>query len=164
MAYAAEDQEALERGLYAKQFKRYLAHFPRERFLILVYEEIFRDVGATASALSRIAHFLGVREDGFDSGLANEPIGRDVSSGRPRLARAYGVAKAVRRWLMRKDMEGPVRLAKRWGVSKRIFGRPVPPPDLKFADRQRLWQWYEPDVVELESLLGKSFDLWRGYR
>lgn len=43
------------RGVYVEQLKRWLAHFPRERFLILKSEELFKNA---ASIFSRVLEFL----------------------------------------------------------------------------------------------------------
>lgn len=47
----------LERGLYARQLRRWLACFPRDRFLILEHEEFFRSPEA---GFGEILSFLGL--------------------------------------------------------------------------------------------------------
>lgn len=49
--------EAMDRGLYAAQLSWWLAHFPREHFLLLQYE---RCVSDTQAQLSRTFAFLGL--------------------------------------------------------------------------------------------------------
>lgn len=47
-------------GLYAHHLKTYFSLFPRENFLILIYEDIFRDNEAQKAALASVAAHLGI--------------------------------------------------------------------------------------------------------
>jgi hypothetical protein len=55
----AHDRTFLERSLYFTQLSRYLTLFPREQFLVLLFEEFVRD---PAGSLREICQFLGVDE------------------------------------------------------------------------------------------------------
>lgn len=47
----------LSRGLYARQLRQWLAHFPREQFCILLFEDLVRDPVAT---LHQVEDFIGL--------------------------------------------------------------------------------------------------------
>lgn len=48
-----------DRGVYLPQLRRWVEHFPRERFLIMSSEELYRDEQA---AVDRVCGFLGLSE------------------------------------------------------------------------------------------------------
>lgn len=55
------DERFIKRGLYAQQLARYLEFFPREKILVLVYEEVMQN---PQTALEYVARFLSV-DPGF---------------------------------------------------------------------------------------------------
>lgn len=64
--YSSRDPSVYEQGLYAEQLDRYLALFPREQILILIYEDIEKD---PAAFMKRIYEFIGVNKDFMPSML-----------------------------------------------------------------------------------------------
>lgn len=54
---ALERHSYATRGLYARQLRRWLEHYPREQLLVLSSEELFADAN---TVLRRVEHFLGV--------------------------------------------------------------------------------------------------------
>jgi len=64
--FLEQEEEVFARGLYCRQLKRYLALFPVDNFLVLIFEEVMKD---PAEALSRIADFLDLDVEGFDQRL-----------------------------------------------------------------------------------------------
>ncbi|MBS3820914.1 MAG: sulfotransferase [Phycisphaerae bacterium] len=161
--FRREHPDAFDMGLYARQLKRYREHFAPEQLLILIYEEIFADNTATHQALDRIAELLDIDASRFSSATADQRVGADLSSGRPRFARAYAQAYRLRRWLMDKDLEAVVGLAERCGISKASFGRSRPPPRLSESDREALGRAYAADVRELRTLLGRPLEAWTDF-
>jgi hypothetical protein len=81
--FIAQDESVINQGKYFEQLERYLAVFPKEQLLVLVYEDIKKDPKAF---MQRIYRFLGVRED-FEASMLNTEVNiaripKSVSVGR----------------------------------------------------------------------------------
>ncbi len=57
VSFAHQHHSYLARGRYPEQLRRWLASFPRDRFLIMTSEDFYRD---TPSAFERVQDFLGL--------------------------------------------------------------------------------------------------------
>lgn len=152
--FLREEPAALDWGRYHRHLQRYLALFPREALLVLVYEELVRD---SATELGRLARFLGIGTIQADPGLLGQRIN---PSELPRFRRGFALARRAGSLLARHDLNWPVRAAKRLGV-RRWFGRTALAVGLSSADRERLAAFYADDVRELGGLLQRDFDIWR---
>ena len=152
--FLREEPAALDWGRYHRHLQRYLALFPREALLVLVYEELVRD---PATELGRLARFLGIGTIQADPDLLGQRIN---PSELPRFRRGFALARRAGALLTRHDLNWPVRAAKRLGV-RRWFGRTAPAAGLTSADRERLAAFYADDVRELGGLLQRDFDIWR---
>ena len=124
-------------GRYGTQLEAWLAHYPLERFLVLVYEEDIRPDDAKPDALRRTFAHLGV-DTTFEP--ADTGVQRNVrlSDFEMRLRHA---SPELRRE-MEQVPEGE-RNSPRWTIS-------VPE-----ADRHALAEDYRPEVERLEELLGR---------
>jgi hypothetical protein len=152
--FLREEPAALDWGRYHRHLQRYLALFPRQALLVLVYEELVRDPPAE---LGRLARFLGIATIPPDPDL----LGRRINpSELPRFRRGFALARRVGGLLARHDLNWPVRAAKRLGV-RRWFGSSTPAAALSSADRERLAAFYADDVRKLGDLLQRDFDIWR---
>ena len=150
-----QDPGALEGGQYHRHLQRYLAWFPREALLVLLYEELVQDPGRE---LARLARFLNVPMIWSDP----EALLRErVNPGEiPRVRRSFALARRAGGALARRDLNWPVRLAKRLGV-RRWFGRSSAAPSMAAAEREHLAEFYQEDVRRLAVLLQRDLDLWR---
>jgi hypothetical protein len=74
---AHEHYSYLARGLYAEQLRRWLAHYPAERLLVLRSEDLYREPHAT---YDRVTAFLGLSQ--FDPGVFEKHHGH---ADRPRI-------------------------------------------------------------------------------
>jgi hypothetical protein len=157
-AFLASDDSALPRGFYGEQLGRYLTRFPRERLLVLIFEEIFADEVATAQALERIAGFLGVDPAPF----AAADIGRRINenSGVPRFRAGYRLAHQARRKLRDWDMNWALDLVQKSGIKRGLFGGTSPPPALSPEEKDRLSRTYASDGARLAQILGREAPLW----
>lgn len=148
--------DTFERGLYAEQIKRYLALFPRRRFLVLIFE---RMVAEPEAACRQVADFLGIDPNRFD--LPDDASGRAINiSERPRFRRLYAFGKTMSNLMHRWDMDWVVNAAKRVGLNKTLR-RGERFPRLDPETRRHLFARYKPDIRELESLLNIDLDVWR---
>jgi hypothetical protein len=144
----------VQQGSYSTYLKRYLRHFGRDQFLILVFEQAIRDVPGTKQ---RVATFLDV-----DYGRFPDSAGEAVANESyvPSSRRAYGLAIRVGRALRRWDADWLVNAAKRMGV-KKCFGNRGRPEPMAEETRVQLRAALASDLDALEQLVGISLDIWR---
>lgn len=135
-------------SLYHAGLARYFARFPRERMLVLRFEDFAHDPAATMRVVYR---FIGV-----DADFVPDVRVRHHRSLLPR-ARWIGTAVARTRALRRLVLPRlPPRLVARIGDA--IMRAP---PPLAPGTRARLLPRFEDDVRELERLLGRDLAPWR---
>jgi hypothetical protein len=153
--FLEEEPGALRAGLYHRHLQSYLALFPRESLLVLLYEELLRDPGRE---LGRLTAFLGADMVWSDpAALLSERV---YASEMPRFRQGFALARRAGGFLARHDLNWPVRAAKRIGV-RRWFGRSSAAAALSAAERERLAAFYEDDVRELSALLRRELDVWQ---
>lgn len=152
--FIEEDPAALSGGLYHQHLQRYLALFPRQQLLVLIYEELVENPGRE---LGRLAAFLGVGMIWSDpAALLHERVNPGET---PRFAGTFALARRAAGALTRHDLNWPVRVAKQLGV-RRWFGRTASEPTLSAAERRRLADFYRDDVGELAALLERDLEVW----
>ncbi|KFN48879.1 sulfotransferase family protein [Arenimonas composti] len=152
--FLADQPDAVERGRYAAQLERYFALFPRERVLVMLFEEVMAD---RVAALDEVCRFLGVDTGLLDGDRVDDQVN---ASERPRFARARSLATRFGNRLRGRDMDWIINLAKKAGVMK-LFGVRKGMPPLPDAERARLDACFADDIARLEILLGRSLDIWR---
>lgn len=141
-----------ERVRYVDHIERYLKLFPRERILILLYDEFLL---SNEETYRRVLDFLGVAPRPHDdlqtlneSRLVRSEVVRraldDLSTGAGRL-------NGLQRFIKRVTPQGPRRRLKNW-VYDRFAFKPV--PTLSDTTRDRLKRELAREVVKLEGLLG----------
>jgi hypothetical protein len=153
--FLQEEPGALRSGLYHRHLAGYLALFPREALLVLLYEELVRDPGRE---LGRLTGFLGVDMVWPDpAALLQERV---YASDIPRFRQGFALARRAGGFLARHDLNWPVRAAKRLGL-RGWFGSSGAAPALSVAERARLAAFYRDDVRQLSALLRRDLDLWQ---
>lgn len=138
----------LDSGHYAPQLRRYLGHFREEQLLVLFSDDLRQDGPGT---LRKVWRHLGVAEGVPGAGIAaaNEAVGAG-SAGLLRLARASGLM-GLRRLL---PARGLARI-------KRALGSMGQPPAMPADARAQLVEHFDPQVAELEKLLGVDLSHWK---
>lgn len=134
-------------GRYARHLRQWFDHFPKDRFLILRYEEL-RD--RPGDVVREVYRFLDVAED-FRPDFSK----RYNLSGTPRTATArvlLGTARPLRRWLARRLPHPLVQAA------RRTLTRREDPP---LRTLERLTREFREDMEELEELLGWDLSNWK---
>ena len=131
-------------GRYGTQLDAWLARFPIERYLFLVYEEDIRPDAAKPAALRRTFEHLGV-----DPSFAprDTSVQRNVrlSHFEMRLRHAAPAERAAMERLPEAE-----RASDRWQIA------------ITDADRAALAADYAPEVARLEEILGRSMPWARG--
>ncbi|MGH7896506.1 MAG: sulfotransferase domain-containing protein [Candidatus Binatia bacterium] len=134
----AEEHGVIDYGYYARHLEAYLALFPRDRILVLIYEE---DVIADPrSGLGKACEFLGVRRDFEFRGLQQRR--NALRRSRPRLLVDYYVP------ILRR-LSAPL---------DRAF--PLARYDPSETTRRRLRDLYRPENERLYELLGRRLSVW----
>jgi hypothetical protein len=168
--------EALERfslllfepALYGKHLARWLGAFPRERVLVLTYEEA---TGAQAATLDRICDFVEVPRRDFSADAAALSAQDGRGGVRPRgglldrlypplyvAATRYGLNPLKRAFGVRR-IEGLKRRLKLRQLGEAVFFTSGY-EKLDAAGRLRLWRRFADDVLALEELTGLDVAHW----
>lgn len=168
MSFVADEWEIRSRGEYARHLTRYLEQFPRERLLVLVYDEIQDD---PSRELRRCLEFLGLdpsfsprvlharlNEGSKDVRIASEP----ARSVRARLRSA--ALWSLQRGLVPRELEQRLipasqrifeRLAFGWGPRARAY------EPLDTGLRNELFEgYYLAQVTQLEELVQIDLSRW----
>ncbi len=157
----------IDYGFYGEQIARYLDHFPRDRMLILIYDDLKHD---RLGIVRQVYRFVGVDDTYVPQALDDRPKASLYSIPRIRLM-------ALRnRWFVYDihpqgtgmSMKNQTRLERWASEAIRQFDRQVmirlfrnPKPWLSPALAYRLYQLYAEDIARLEALLERDLSAWR---
>jgi hypothetical protein len=142
------------RGNYSVQLKHYLEYFPRENFLVLLYEETKQD---PSRAVGSCFEFLGVDSE-FSPKILEARVNKHIN-----VSIFHHQVWEVRRTMKKifpRSIEQPLASA-----GRRIFDLLPKQNSYKPLDeelRQGLFQTYGLDVKELEDLLNQDLSIWYG--
>jgi hypothetical protein len=149
------------RGYYFSHLNNYFGCFPRQNFLVLIYEQDLKRNSETA--LQTCLEFLEVDPD-----LAPQVAGRAANQGRD-MKKYQSQALALRRAVVKKTRQLPngVR-APVMGFGKRVLDqvllKRLPKQDeyepLAEAVRRELLEPYMPEIKSLENLLDRDLSVW----
>ncbi len=157
----------LEWGLYHRHLTRYLRHFPREKILVLLDEDLRRD---PAAVLRQAHEFLGIAP-----GVGVPALRTEVNPGVYSLERLRFLQRRTRHTLqwdqahsypslaqpsrpLRRLYTDAVAFADRYVLARRYSNvKPRLSPDLISALRE----YYREDVTALERLIGRDLRSWR---
>lgn len=149
----------VEQGRYATHLKRWLRHFPQEQILVVLME----DVEAEPAAVCRAVYgFLDVDDGYVPVGLRERYNRSFVSRSRWLTQVKDSVYTATRvpglRWAWDAAAGLGLRSVYR-GLNKVASDDLIPAPRAETISQLR--QRFEPELRELEVLLGRSLDGWR---
>jgi len=153
--YMGAEEEPFELGLYGKHLRKYFNLFPKERFLILVFE---RAIKCPKLTLETIGKFLGVNPSLFDIEKASQKLN---ASFLPRFKRGYHVAFKFKQLLRSNNMDVIVNFGKRLGA-EHVFGRESKKfPTIDEITHNKLYVRFESDIHLFEELSGYELYEWR---
>jgi hypothetical protein len=150
------DPHYLDLSRYAMQIGRYLEHFPRDRLLLVLSDELKHDRLAT---VQRVYAFLGV-----DADVVPPSIGQEFYRTEERRERHPRLQK-VRHTRWYRPILDTVPLGVRRGVWRRVEPLATARVDRRRAEiapelRVELEERLRGDVLQLKALLGPPFDGW----
>jgi hypothetical protein len=157
-------EEALERedvylrnAMYGEQVARYLQHFDRNQFLVVVFEEL---IAEPVEQFGRIFRFLGVEPP---ADLEPSKYHTNESAKR-RSDKIHKAAFKVSQWLIDHGFNKVLGLLRAIGVHNlvnRVNAAPFKRESLKAETRERLKIAFRDDIVRLEHLLGVDVGRWK---
>jgi hypothetical protein len=138
----------LEIGLYAEQVQRYLAHFPRERVGIWIYEET---KARPREFMRELLEFLKV-----DSVFIPDMSKRYLEPQVPRFLTPNKLLRQARLLQMSKRfVPAPIRSS----LSKTLY-KPAGSMTMEAQDKALMRDFYRNDIHRLESILGRDLNIW----
>ncbi len=145
----------LERGRYGSQLASYMAVFPREHFLFLLFEtDIVQSMPAT---IKRIQDFLGVSYEELDTNLHSNEAGLARHTAVRDMVRKDNALKKVARVLMPSDA---VRKRLRKYILQKNAGKvTIDKPDvseLRAINRQ----YFKDEIALTQQLTGLDLSVW----
>lgn len=150
--YVSDTEDVLRIGLYAGQIARYFDYFPKNRFLILKFEDVMKE---PLDALDKVADFLNIRKI-FSEDRARERVNESYQ---PRFARSFALARSLGSYVRKREFDWIVEWAKSAGVRK-IFGRKGNRVGLDQSFRNQLVEYYEEDIRRAEAITGLDLQSW----
>lgn len=138
----------IELGLYARQVRRYLMNFPRQRIKIVIYDDLRRDFQRVAEDICR---FLDI-----------DPRARGLDDVRRNTAKCSRFPE-VNKWLYRSGLKNAVsryvpKNVVGWG-KKYYYGRTAR-TQVHPAEREWLRSIFHEDIHELSKLLHRDLSGW----
>ena len=161
-ALAAEDERIEEHweplwhyrhmGFYAQQLKRYYQLFDPKQLRVVVYDDFDAD---PAGVVRGLFGFLGI-----DDRFALDTSTRFNVSLVPRSRLVQAVT--IGNFPPRTALKALFPLRARESFRRRVRDRNlVRPPPMDPETRRRLLEIFEPDIAELEAMLGRDLSAWR---
>jgi hypothetical protein len=154
-ATLAANPEPIEHSQYARHLPRYLERFPTEQIGIFEYDDLARDPAGFASAIFAFLGLGGVPAINYHE--------RVLSAARPRSGVVARGVRAGATLARAAGFPGIVGRVKSSSLTRALY---VPysdqnRPRLKPDEREWLHAELDPDIDQLESLLGRSFSHWK---
>lgn len=143
---------------FPQQLERAWRHFPRSQTLVILYDDLVRDLPAV---YGQVLDFLGVQDDGRREFPV---VNRRKAARLAVLNRLLHTPPAwARRWMARLS-GSPLhdRLVAVYASILRANTRPSESQGLDPAFRRRLVDFYAADIARLEQILGRQLDDWQG--
>jgi hypothetical protein len=159
--------EIVEYGFYFKHLQKYFAHFDKQQIHIILLDDLKKD---NLNIISQLYDFLGI-DSGFmpQKSLNKKPQkviysidGLKLVSRVNQLNYSYSSDK-MRLYPKNKTLIGKVRLKAMNGITNflasRIYVNTKPQANQEL--KQKLYNIYEQDIVQLEQLIKRDLSIWK---
>ncbi len=154
--YVSKFPEIFERGYYFKQLVKWFSFFPKNRFLILIFEDIMEN---PINALKSISEFLNIDFLKFDFNLALKIVNKSQS---PRFSNFYKIFSKFNDFLIDKDFHRTSHLLSL--IQDRfsfIFFKNEKKKKISKEFKIEIYKNYKQDIKNLEKLISKDLNLWK---
>jgi hypothetical protein len=143
---------AIKNGMYFKYISKYLEHFERDQFLILIYEEVTLN---PEIAIRELGSFFDVDETLF---MLSERKNESII---PKHRKFFNLAHKVSQYLRSKNIDFIPNFLIAFGL-KKIFGNENNKiiPYLTFHEQKELYEIYRDDIKNLETLINRPLNIW----
>lgn len=156
----------LEMGNYSFQLENYLRIFPGSSFHILIFEELVR---APEEKIKSLFRYLGLDPD-FKPGLEKENVSKAVKNEQlhelfqyPGKLKQVAEKSVVGRKLVDRFVRSRLYISLSAWKNKLISRNTtrVDKPEMKQEVKEKLQEYYRPDIDKLEKILGKDLNSWK---
>lgn len=145
----AADQRFVSSGHYSEQLARYLKYFDKDRFLILLYEDV---ATAPEEQINRVRTFLDLPEAEFPTALQQKVKDKTAKRMPPGL---LPILKPI------KPLVEPLRGTAAFSSVASQLRREINYPVLSDTLRTRLTAHFAPYTDALEKMIDKDLSIWR---
>jgi hypothetical protein len=145
----AADERFIANGRYREQIDRFLDLFPRDRFLFLLFEDV---AARPQRQLSLIRGFLGLPEH-TEQVPKREKVKDKTTKVMPPVLKRY--LKPL------KPLSSRLRKTHGFDTVATLLQREIEYPALSDDLRERLTDYYAPEIEVLQDLLGEDLSAWR---
>lgn len=153
-SFLSDYPEMVKQGFYATHLERYLQHFELKQILVLIYEDMFKNISDTQK---KVADFLEINSDGFSKFNGAKIISKSYN---PKHRITYAFTARLNRWLRSHDLDYIVNLAIRLQM-KKLFGQGNSFTPMTQETKTFLKQTYKSEIEQLELLLHKDLKRWK---
>ena len=154
-SYLEYDPNAIRFSMYSENIKRYLEYFDFDQFMIMLFDRVFKDVNSTRN---QIAQFLDIDPEKFPEGSGSQIVNKGYI---PRYRSVYAAVARGADLVRDRRIYWPVHMAKKLGVKRLISVEGEQPQPMSKDTRQKLLELFDPEITNLEALLGTDLSLWR---
>ena len=154
-SYLEHDPNAIRFSFYSENIKRFQTYFDNSQFLILLFDRVFKDIDSTCDT---IAEFLEIDPEKFTEDSGSKIVNKGYI---PRYRSLYAAVAKGADVARERRVYWPVHLAKRLGVKRLISVEGEKPQPMSPDTRQRLLELFDPEITNLEALLGTDLSHWR---
>lgn len=145
----------LERGYYGKQLEVFMQVFPKENFLILLFEEdIIRNREAT---IENIQKFLGVQVEKLNADIHSNEAGEFKNETVTKLVRKPNFAKRLLKYIL--PSKNTRRNLRKYLIRKNMKTASIPKLD---ADTKKIIieRYFQKDIELTQKLTGRDLGAW----
>jgi len=145
----------VERSRYATAINCYLNYFTKEQLHVAWYEDLLKN---RKRVVRDVYHFIGVDDSFVSSNLETKVnVSRSYSLSDHVLKKVEDLSKSI--GLQRKHLV-QTGLAKPMDHLYRVLARRRPAPKMTADDRKMLDETLQPEIIELQELLGLDLSHW----
>jgi hypothetical protein len=156
-AEMASRPKPFESGCYASALRRYFEHFERDRFLIMFFDDL---EGRPMTIIERLASHFCVDVAGFDARVIAKRVN---NSSEVLLPHRLGALHRIAYRMKERNLDAMVDALRKpmYGLIKPFNKRQRIEVAIPAEELTKLSTRYEPEIADLEDLLGVDLKSWR---